>query len=384
VADRFSRLHYSAGLAALLIVVLIGVSAVALYQERVQGEALAAVTTRNLAQALDHTVSEIIARTDQALLTVEDLYEESLARGEVDADAVERLIERQFRLLRHVDSLRIATADGTIRHGIGVRASPGQQVTERAYFRAHRDGDGQKLIVSEPVVGKISRKWVVIFSRRLDAPGGRFAGVVYAGVLVESLTRLFAELDLGPKGVVALRDAHMGLVARYPDLETSANPVGGRSVSPEMMALLQSGRRSATYFARGGPDRVERAFTFRRLEAAPLVLVVGISRESYLSSWHRSVRGMVVVLAVSLLATGLALLALRRAAAREEGTLRELANRLARTRRLEGIISVCLYCKRINNDNRSWEQMEKYLSENSDAQFSHAICPECFAKHRDD
>ncbi len=63
---------------------------------------------------------------------------------------------------------------------------------------------------------------------------------------------------------------------------------------------------------------------------------------------------------------------------------RALEATLARTKRLEGIISVCMYCKRINNDNRSWERMEEYLSDHSDAQFSHGVCPECYARHADD
>lgn len=57
----------------------------------------------------------------------------------------------------------------------------------------------------------------------------------------------------------------------------------------------------------------------------------------------------------------------------------ELEATLGRIKRLEGIISICMYCKKIRNEN-SWEQLEKYITENSDAFFSHGICPECFEK----
>jgi DNA-binding response OmpR family regulator len=56
----------------------------------------------------------------------------------------------------------------------------------------------------------------------------------------------------------------------------------------------------------------------------------------------------------------------------------ELEETLIRVRRLEGIISVCMYCKKIRNEEKSWEQMETYISEHSDARFSHGICPECY------
>ncbi len=45
-------------------------------------------------------------------------------------------------------------------------------------------------------------------------------------------------------------------------------------------------------------------------------------------------------------------------------------------KRLEGILSVCAYCKKVEDDSR-WRQMESYVTEHSEAQFSHGICPEC-------
>ncbi len=60
---------------------------------------------------------------------------------------------------------------------------------------------------------------------------------------------------------------------------------------------------------------------------------------------------------------------------------RELEEALARVKRLEGIISICMYCKQIRSEDQSWQQLERYISEHSDALFSHGICPHCFEKH---
>lgn len=54
---------------------------------------------------------------------------------------------------------------------------------------------------------------------------------------------------------------------------------------------------------------------------------------------------------------------------------------LARVKRLEGIIPICSYCKKIRDDQDSWQQLEQYLSEHSDAWFSHGICPDCMEKN---
>ena len=50
---------------------------------------------------------------------------------------------------------------------------------------------------------------------------------------------------------------------------------------------------------------------------------------------------------------------------------------LARVKQLEGIIPICAYCKKIRDDEDSWQQLEQYLSEHSGAWFSHGICPDC-------
>jgi phosphoserine phosphatase RsbU/P len=57
----------------------------------------------------------------------------------------------------------------------------------------------------------------------------------------------------------------------------------------------------------------------------------------------------------------------------------ELQDALAKVKQLSGLLPICSYCKRIRNDRDYWQQIETYLGEHSGAQFSHGICPECFA-----
>ena len=47
---------------------------------------------------------------------------------------------------------------------------------------------------------------------------------------------------------------------------------------------------------------------------------------------------------------------------------------------LEGFIPICAICKKIRNKEEQWDQMEKYITEHSLAQFSHSICPECMER----
>jgi phosphoserine phosphatase RsbU/P len=58
----------------------------------------------------------------------------------------------------------------------------------------------------------------------------------------------------------------------------------------------------------------------------------------------------------------------------------ELEAALHSVRKLQGLLPICAYCKRIRNDQNYWQQVETYISEHTQAQFTHGICPECFAK----
>jgi CheY-like chemotaxis protein len=58
-------------------------------------------------------------------------------------------------------------------------------------------------------------------------------------------------------------------------------------------------------------------------------------------------------------------------------TLKELQLALRDIRTLTGFIPICASCKKIRDDKGFWNQVENYIQDRSDAQFSHGICPDC-------
>ena len=57
----------------------------------------------------------------------------------------------------------------------------------------------------------------------------------------------------------------------------------------------------------------------------------------------------------------------------------ELQTALSNVKQLRGLLPICSYCKRIRGDDQYWQQVEGYIAQHSDAQFSHGICPTCYA-----
>jgi GAF domain-containing protein len=66
-----------------------------------------------------------------------------------------------------------------------------------------------------------------------------------------------------------------------------------------------------------------------------------------------------------------------RAEAEKERALRELKAALANIRTLEGLLPICLCCKKIQDQRGSWQPFEYYVRAHSEAKITHKICPDC-------
>ncbi len=61
--------------------------------------------------------------------------------------------------------------------------------------------------------------------------------------------------------------------------------------------------------------------------------------------------------------------------------IKELKLTLAKVQVLKGLLPICASCKKIRDDQGYWKQIETYISEHSDAEFSHGLCPDCELKY---
>jgi PAS domain S-box-containing protein len=64
-----------------------------------------------------------------------------------------------------------------------------------------------------------------------------------------------------------------------------------------------------------------------------------------------------------------------------ERLIAELQDALGKVKTLSGLLPICAFCKKIRDDGGYWHQVETYIREYSEANFSHGICPECAHEH---
>lgn len=59
----------------------------------------------------------------------------------------------------------------------------------------------------------------------------------------------------------------------------------------------------------------------------------------------------------------------------------KLSSALATVKQLSGLLPICSHCKKVRDDKGYWSQVERYVSDHSEARFSHGICPDCIITH---
>ena len=59
----------------------------------------------------------------------------------------------------------------------------------------------------------------------------------------------------------------------------------------------------------------------------------------------------------------------------------ELQDALRQVKQLQGLLPICMHCKKIRDDESIWHQLEAYIEHRCDAAFTHSLCPGCLARH---
>jgi diguanylate cyclase (GGDEF)-like protein/PAS domain S-box-containing protein len=266
----------------LLVVVLAGWS---LSQSRRMYGDRVAVETQNLARLLDYDISTMLAFTDRLLQSTVVEVERRLPAGRADAPELNAYIERQMFLLPDLDGLRVADARGVLRYGSGLAAGAGPSIADRPYFQQLQRDPGAGVVLSPPVVGRVSGKWALSMARAVRGPDGRFAGAVVAAIPLTRFTRAFADLAVGPGASFTLFDQDLRIVVRHQDGRTAQELSGMVFGSTPLQQLVRDGADKGTYRAVGTIDGVERVFSFCRLQYG-LNISVGRATTDYLAQWR--------------------------------------------------------------------------------------------------
>ena len=154
---------------------------------------------------------------------------------------------------------------------------------DREHFRVHRGlAFGDRLFISKPVLGRVSKRWSIQFTRPLIDASGNFSGVIVLSVSPNYFGRFYNTIDLGKDGSITLARAGGEILAQSPDSENAMGKVLADApfLQPGQAEYGQDEGRSSI-------DGIERLSSWRLLPKEELVVVVGQSLDTILASYRQ-------------------------------------------------------------------------------------------------
>lgn len=166
-------------------------------------------------------------------------------------------------------------------------------LSDREHFRVHRDSGRDELFVSKPVLGRVSQRWSIQFTRRLSNPDGSFAGVVVLSVEPDYFIANFEAIDTGPHGVTLLAGMDRVVRARFSRQDTDMKGLG--EVLPPEYPFFDAAQPVGVAAVASFVDGWERHSGWRWIRAFPLVVAVQVADEDVLAQSDTVERNLAIV-----------------------------------------------------------------------------------------
>lgn len=185
--------------------------------------------------------------------------------------------------------------------GKGVVASNGLAVggvsyADRSYFRDPAAMRTNQLHIGGSADGRVSGRRLFFLSRRVESPSGEFLGVVAAPIDARPVASVFENARFGPAMSIAMTTRDGIIIARAPLFEESF----GADLS-DMGPAVPASRSSGVFEATSPFNDERRLFSYSTVGSLPLLVVVGVTRDSWIAGFRLDLAAGLIGLAVVLL-----------------------------------------------------------------------------------
>jgi len=229
---------------------------------------------RSMARIFDEHAIRTIEAADQAVTYLRGRYQALGNRLDIVADLQQGLNPGPlYNLFTIVDE-----RGNTV---LSSRPFQPTNLADREHIRVHMQRDSGELYISKPVLGRVSKRWSIQMTRRINHADGRFKGVVVVSMDPYYFTRLYDEVDLGDNSSTELV-GNDGVVRarRVGAVNTIGQDIGGSKV----FSLMQ-GKTRGSFTERSPVDGSLRFYAFEKLAGYPLYMLVGLEREAVLADY---------------------------------------------------------------------------------------------------
>lgn len=275
----------------------------------------AAALERGFAEAEDLVLalSQHAARTfAEPSLILQDAIEHVQFDGASPAtqQRLHRILVNHVKASRVIRELGILDERGYWKNS-SLPVLPTHSNGDREYFIYHRDNADDGLRINTPILSRLTGKWTILVTRRINDANGGFAGIALASISTEYFQAFYDTLNVGALGHVALYRDDARLLVRRPFVEWHLT-------SDRSQAFFEATQHQPVGRFHGPSiyDGITRLAAWRTLEDFPLIMTVSRAESDVLAAWRRSAEVEIAVAAVAsiviVLLGGLSVLLLRR------------------------------------------------------------------------
>jgi PAS domain S-box-containing protein len=240
-------------------------------------------------------LSERIRLLDDIIQQSGTSYQRRFEQSALDTAEMDNLLENQVADIGGVAHvLGIVTPDGMTRYSSRGTGSTIPYTGDRSYFRRHRD-DGQRVLLSGPIISRSDGKPTFYITRRIDDSHGEFLGIGFASIDPTVFEHDLARMGLPEGAEAALLTPEGGLVAHFPAvtgsrvLTSGDTPTFAFQDTPPVTAK----RLAADALAAGGP----RLTYHVPLTGLPITLYVSVPKSAFLGLWYEDIQSIAIVAA---------------------------------------------------------------------------------------
>jgi signal transduction histidine kinase len=183
-------------------------------------------------------------------------------------------------------SLSVTDQDGIVTHST-LEAIVGQPRGNHYLFQSLAKHDTGETVIDQPFASPINKgQFILPVGRRLEGPGGAFAGIVVAVMLPDAFQSVFETIDVGREGVVEVFHRSGIVMFREP---SPTDPIGQQASTHP---LVLAARDDSEGRVRGPLEPGGRPYisAFRTVPEAPLIVAVSLSENDVLADWHLQLR----------------------------------------------------------------------------------------------
>ncbi|KTR01144.1 dethiobiotin synthetase [Aureimonas ureilytica] len=275
---RSARTWIALGILAPIGMVII--SGMMLLDLRRDAWTMADQTSKNLMQVIERDIARNVEIIDLSLRAVVDNLK---APGVADSTPELRQLILFDRASTAPDLGAMIVLDENGDSIIDAASVPPRKLNnaDRDYFQAHKANPKLGLVISKPLISRLTGDRVVVLSRRIDKSDGSFGGIVLASLKLSYFRCLFDQIGLGKDGAINLYLRDGTRLMRHPFVEDDI----GVSIAgtDNFNRFVREGRGS--FVGTSVRDGVERLYNFTKVGEWPLVLNVALSTHEIEVAW---------------------------------------------------------------------------------------------------